>query len=108
MIDINLLKRKGIYQGLTSNGHALFDDYGKDIVCAAASVLVINTINSIECLTSDKIRVDTVPGEGIINMEFVSSPSDESRLLMDALLLGLQGIRKKYGDNYLRVNIKEV
>jgi hypothetical protein len=108
MIDINLLKRKGIYQGLTTKGHALFDDYGKDIVCAAASVLVINTINSIETLTSDKINVDVVPGDGIINMEFISSPTHESRLLMDSLLLGLQSIRKKYGDNYLRVNIKEV
>ena len=28
-------------------GHALFDDYGKDIVCSAVSSIVITTINGI-------------------------------------------------------------
>ena len=36
------------------SGHAGYDDIGKDIVCAAVSVLVINTLNSIERFTDDK------------------------------------------------------
>jgi uncharacterized protein YsxB (DUF464 family) len=34
------------------SGHALFDDYGKDIVCAGVSSVVTTTINAI--LTFDK------------------------------------------------------
>ncbi len=38
----------GIYQGFLCSGHAGFARAGRDIVCAAVSVLVINTVNSIE------------------------------------------------------------
>ena len=49
MITISIYKNaEGIYNGFKVLGHAGFDDKGKDIVCAAVSVLVINTINSIE------------------------------------------------------------
>ena len=36
----------------TCTGHAGYSEYGTDIVCASISVLVINTINSIETFTS--------------------------------------------------------
>ena len=36
----------------TCSGHAGYSEYGTDIVCASISVLVINTINSIEAFTS--------------------------------------------------------
>ena len=37
---------------ITIAGHALYDDYGKDIVCASASSIVITSINL--CLRFDK------------------------------------------------------
>lgn len=40
MIKINVKKDK-----IMVSGHALYDDFGKDIVCASASSIVISSIN---------------------------------------------------------------
>ena len=40
--------------GYEISGHAEFDDSGRDIVCAAISILATTTHNAIEKLTSDK------------------------------------------------------
>ena len=48
MITVTFHKTKaGEYKDFLCSGHAGYDDYGKDIVCASVSVLVINTINSL-------------------------------------------------------------
>ena len=48
MIQITIYKnKKHEYMGFDVDGHAGFDDSGHDIVCAAVSALVINTINSV-------------------------------------------------------------
>ena len=39
------------YIGFQTSGHAGYAPEGQDIVCAAASVLTINTINAIEQFT---------------------------------------------------------
>ena len=49
MIDVTLFQNdSGDYVGFRMTGHAEYAEYGSDIVCAAVSVLVINTINSVE------------------------------------------------------------
>ena len=40
------------YSGVRLSGHAGFDDSGRDIICAAVSTLVFNTVNSIEVFTA--------------------------------------------------------
>ena len=43
MIKVNLKEKDKI----VITGHAGYDDYGKDIVCASVSSIVITTINAI-------------------------------------------------------------
>ena len=45
-------------------GHAGYAEYGNDIVCASISVLVINTINSIETFTSTDFICEAEEGVG--------------------------------------------
>ena len=88
----------GTYKGFTVEGHAGFAVSGKDVVCAAVSMLVINTINSIESFTADKFRVEDDEEKGIIDFEFISDQiSPDSALLLDSMVLGLNGVRKEYG-----------
>ena len=47
---------------LTVKGHTGYAEPGKDIVCAAVSVLAQNLIQSIEELTPDKIKYSIQPG----------------------------------------------
>lgn len=103
MIEITVKKKQNIYNGLCVKGHAGFDEYGKDIVCAAVSVLVINTINSIETFTEDVFKLNTDEASGLIEFEVVSAISSQTRLLLDSLLLGLEGIASDYGEDYVRL-----
>lgn len=82
--------------GIRCEGHAEFARRGKDIVCAAVSALVINTINSIEEFTDDDFSGESNEEKAIIMFELSDSCSDESKLLMKSLELGIRNI---YADN---------
>lgn len=95
--------------GFRLSGHAGYDVHGKDIVCAAVSILVINTINSIELLTNDVIQVNIQEEEkGIIDVSFPSEISYETKLLIDSMILGLNGIVEDGNKKYLKVLFEEV
>ena len=47
MIIVKVNKDNNKYKKLNILGHAMYDDYGKDIVCAACSSIVTTTINGI-------------------------------------------------------------
>lgn len=91
--------------GHAGSRHFFFE---KDMICAAVSVLVINTVNSLEALASEKLKVTQNQAEGFLRCEFVSGLSEKGNLLMDSMILGLQGIVKQYGNRHLQVNIEEV
>ena len=82
MITITVKKRNGNYLEFVSKGHAGYAEEGQDIVCAAVSVLVINTVNS--------------------------PVTERGTLLMDSLILGLTEIEHSYNNRYLTVKVKEV
>ena len=94
----------GICRGFTVKGHALFDEKGKDIVCAAVSILTINTVNALEQFTDAKYSLQTDDG---IALTFQTIPDEKAKLLTDTYLLGLKGIEKEYRD-YFRLLIEEV
>ena len=99
----------GEYKRFTCDGHAGFADYGKDIVCASISVLVINTINSLEQITGEQMHVESDENTGTIQCNFIDQPLKEtSRALMDSLVLGLSQIEKQYGKNYCKLTFEEV
>jgi uncharacterized protein YsxB (DUF464 family) len=58
--------------------------------------------------TNDKFVISTEDKSGIIDFKFASTPSDQSVLLLDSMVLGLKGIRSQYGKQYLTINIQEV
>lgn len=101
MTTIVIFKSNDHYKGFTCMGHAGFDRSGKDIVCAAISVLVINTINSIEELAAEQITVNADEDAGAIECHFPNEINEKAKLLMDSMVLGLKGIEHDYG-NYGR------
>ncbi|MCR5509267.1 MAG: ribosomal-processing cysteine protease Prp [Lachnospiraceae bacterium] len=105
MIIARVVKKQGSYHSFSCRGHAGFDDMGKDIVCAAVSMLVINTANSIEAFTDNKI---TGSDREQISWTFEETPDRDAQLLMDSMLLGLREVVSKYGDDYLRLIVEEV
>ena len=104
MIKISFFKNSdSVYTGFKALGHAGYAISGQDIVCSAVSVLIINTINSIETFTSDEYHLDTDEGTGLIEFRLKTSVSDESVLLLKSLILGLQGIIEDNGQKYIKL-----
>lgn len=102
MITVEIRKSNGEYVGFSSKGHAGYAEEGYDIVCAAVSVLTVNTINSIEKFTDDAFKAEAA--DGMVRWKFTELPlSKEAKLLMDALVLGLEDIQENYGKKYLKI-----
>ena len=77
------------YAGLDVLGHAGYSEAGSDV-----SVLVINTLNSIERFTSDKISLVSDEETGMIEFRFIRKPSHDAKLLFKSMVLGLQEIEE--------------
>ena len=101
-------KTKHGYQGFTCTGHAGYAPEGSDIVCAAVSVLIMNTINAMETIVRERMEVIVNHEDGVIDVTFVDPISEKSALLMDTMILGLESIAQQYGNTYLRLKFKEV
>lgn len=100
--------RQGEYRELTCSGHAEYVKRGKDIVCAALSVLVINTLNSLEELCKLSFDWKTDEESGLIACRFPEKMDEKAVLLLDSLALGCVGIEKRYGRKYCKVKFEEV
>ncbi len=104
MIEITRIKNEqGENTGFRCLGHAGYAKHGNDIICAAVSALVLNTINSIEAFTEDKFSCAQDEKSGLVEFIIVSEVSSKSSLLMDSLFLGLEGIEHDYGKRFITV-----
>lgn len=81
---------------ITIKGHSGYAPIGQDIVCAAVSILVQTLIQTVEELTTDKIEYDMQPGK--VDIKFWCL-SDQSKVLIDAFFIGIEGIAEAYPDN---------
>ncbi len=106
MVEITVFVNNNKCIGIESKGHAGYAAHGNDIVCAAVSVLMINTLNSIETFTEDDFEGGQ--DDGYLEFRLAQPVSDRAQLLLDSLVLGLQEIQKNYGNMYLEITTKEV
>ena len=104
------------YRQLICSGHAgypgkkcLFKKTDSfDLVCASASVLIINTINALEELAEEDFKCISNEEDGFIRCDFENPLQERSVFLLDAMVFGLQNIQKEYGEKYLQVKFEEV
>ncbi|MCI8885208.1 MAG: ribosomal-processing cysteine protease Prp [Dorea sp.] len=79
------------FVGFLTDGHAGYSEEGSDIVCAAASILIINTMNAIELYAKDPCTLVTNEETGRIAYHLTNGhPSDEAELLLRTMVLGLE------------------
>ncbi len=88
--------------GFRIEGHAGFDKKGKDIVCAAVSVLATNTVNSIEAFTEDKFSCKQAES-GFLELVLTETISKETKLLLNSFFLGVSSIHEEYGDKFVNL-----
>jgi len=99
----------GDLTGFRADGHAGYADEGEDIVCAAISALVTNTVNSIEAFTDDEPDLDIDEEEAYIDLSFFEAPGEKAQLLLKSLALGLEDIQSsEEAGGYIEVIYQEV
>ena len=55
MITVEIKKENSKYREIKILGHAMYDDYGKDIVCAAASSIVTTSVNGVLAINRESL-----------------------------------------------------
>ncbi len=89
--------------GFICTGHAGFAAFGKDIICAAVSALVINCVNSVSRFTSSKYDLESEEKNGYIRFVLKDDPSEEAKLLLKSLKLGIDAIINDEGSKYVKL-----
>ncbi len=95
--------------GFQTEGHAEYAEPGEDIICSAVSMLVINTINSIEAFTEDDCSLMSDEESGMISYHLTDRPTKEASLLLDSMILGLENMvdDENYAE-YIDLTFEEV
>ena len=75
--DDNLIKKVKV------TGHAGYDDYGKDIVCASVSSIVITSVNLIYKLNKDIIKV--IEDKGLIEINVLKEDETINMVLKNMI-----------------------
>jgi uncharacterized protein YsxB (DUF464 family) len=108
MIKVTVFRNAdNLITGFRMSGHADYAEKGSDIVCAAVSALVINTINSIEHFTTDTFNLNQDEDKGFMEFHMVGPVSSYGNLLLNSLAFGLKGIEKEYNGSYIKVSYKK-
>jgi len=100
MIKVKVEKENNIINSIEAKGHALYDEYGKDIVCASFSSMMILTINSIIDIDKDAISYTSSNDLKIINIK----KDNITNSLLNTLVSMIYELRDNYDKN---INIKE-
>ena len=100
MIKVSINKENNIVNNITIKGHANFDDYGKDIVCASVSSIVITSINAILRIDENSIDYQEEEGLVIINIKKHTNIID---ILIDNMIDLLNQLENKYNKN-IKIN----
>ena len=85
---------------ISISGHALYDDFGKDIVCSAVSSIVITTVNGILEIDKESIKVNT---NKKFEIEVLKNDIVTLKLINNMMIL-LKELSDKYPKN---IKIKE-
>ena len=99
MIKVEVTKKD-----ISVTGHAMYDDYGKDIVCAAASSVITTSVESIASIKEDAIDVKEEQDKLTI---IINSHDEITNKLIITMLNLLQELQKKYPKNIKITNKEE-
>lgn len=95
MIKVEVVKEKDLYKKVSIIGHAMYDDYGKDIVCSAVSSIVTTTINGCIALDENSLSYE-VNDKGVVISNIVEG---NTQTLINNMVSLLKELEEKYPTN---------
>ena len=96
MIKVIVEKEYSNYKKISILGHALYDDYGKDIVCSACSSIVTTTVNGLLALNQNSLSYEIEKDR----MQIVIQKDDKTtQTLIHNMISLLRELEENYPDN---------
>jgi uncharacterized protein YsxB (DUF464 family) len=96
MIRVSVTKENAKFKKISLLGHAMYDDYGKDIVCSAVSSIVITTVNGILALNKGSLSY-LVSKKGMTID--IKNMDETTQILIGNMVSLLKELESKYPDN---------
>ena len=96
MISVKVVKENSNVVKVSVIGHAMYDEYGKDIVCSACSSIVTTTVNGILSLNKESLSY-LVSKKG---MEIeVKAFDNTTQILINNMISLLKELEENYPEN---------
>lgn len=106
MIRVAFIRQAGDLVGFEASGHAGYDAYGRDIVCAAVSGILLTTLDGIQTIVGVQPKVCRNDENGYLQVQLPLHLEDASKhdacLLMRSAENGLRSISEQYPE-FVRV-----
>ena len=96
MITVKVIKENAKYKRITIIGHAMYDDYGKDIVCSACSSIVTTTVNGILSINNNNISY--LASKKVMKID-VKSDDKITQTLINNMISLLKELSGNYPEN---------
>ena len=96
MLRIEITKDNNKIKKISFIGHANYNDYGKDIVCAATSATMLCTINAIMSIDKESIKVIQTKDKQIIT---ILKDNEITIKLIDNMIRCLKSLENQYPKN---------
>ena len=96
MIRIQIVQNNNYIKQITLKGHANYEEYGKDIVCAAVSATYLCTVNGILSISQDSIKVTSSDDMQIID---VLKEDEVTEKLLTNMVKCLKSLEQEYPNN---------
>ena len=91
-----MIKVKVTKKSISILGHANYDDYGKDIVCAAVSSIVLCSVEAISKFDINAVDIKETKDK----LEIIINKTDDiTKKLINNMLNCLKELEKKYPQN---------
>jgi len=95
MIKVKVNRDNDKIVSVSITGHSNYDEYGKDIVCAAVSSIVITTVNAI--IKIDKECIDFIQSDDL-NIKVIKHTEVTDTLIQNMIDLLIE-LRSQYKEN---------
>ena len=99
-LDIVYERRRGAIVGFRIRGHAGFAAAGQDIVCAAASALVLSAVHGLRQYCAVRPKISDTASQ--FRMDLANGGNAQSQAVLETTVSGLKAIAAAY-PGYMRI-----
>ena len=99
MIKVKAVSKGNYLQKIEIKGHANFDVYGHDLVCAGVSSVTFGTLNALDKMTSESVHLIV---NKKITIEVKNLLDEKVQIILQTMMIQLETIKEQYS-NYIEI-----